>query len=135
MHEVTAAAEKRGADPLAQLTIREAQAILDEELDNLPEKFRAPLLLFYLEGKTRDEAARQLGWSAKLVKSRLEQGRGRRYPHAILSESWMGQPRPEARKDRGQGRYTPGPRSSSNALPAARGSALVTVKDLPQVQV
>jgi RNA polymerase sigma factor (sigma-70 family) len=64
-------------DPLAQLTVREAQAIVDEELTHLPEKYRAPLVLCYLEGKTRDEAARQLGWSAKLVKSRLEQGRER----------------------------------------------------------
>ena len=64
-------------DPLARLTVREAQAIVDEELTHLPEKYRSPLVLCYLEGKTRDEAARQLGWSAKLVKSRLEQGRER----------------------------------------------------------
>jgi RNA polymerase sigma factor (sigma-70 family) len=76
-HDVTTAVEQRAPDPLAQLTVREAQAILDEELAILPEKYRAPLVLCYLEGKTRDEAARLLGWSAKLVKSRLEQGRER----------------------------------------------------------
>ncbi len=70
-------AENRTGDPLAEVTVREAQAILDQELACLPEKYRAPLVLCCLEGKTRDEAARQMGWSAKLVKSRLEQGRER----------------------------------------------------------
>ncbi len=64
-------------DPLAELTVREAQAIVDEELACLPEKYRAPLVLCCLEGKTRDEAGRMLGWTTKLVKSRLEQGRER----------------------------------------------------------
>jgi uncharacterized protein (TIGR03067 family) len=46
-----------------------------EALDRLPEKFRAPLLLCYLEGKTQDEAAKELGWTAGMVKGRLERGR------------------------------------------------------------
>src|SRR5262249_53259091 len=37
--------------------------ILDEELQRMPERLRAPLLLCYLEGRTQDEAARQLSWS------------------------------------------------------------------------
>ncbi len=37
--------------------------VLDEELDRLPQSQRAPLLLCYLQGRTQDEAARQLGWS------------------------------------------------------------------------
>ncbi len=77
MHENRVAVEKHAGDPLADLSVREAQAILDEELARLPEKYREPLVLCCLEGRTRDEAARQLGWSAKLVKSRLEQGRER----------------------------------------------------------
>jgi RNA polymerase sigma factor (sigma-70 family) len=77
LHESRAAVEKHASDPLAELSVREGQAILDEELAHLPEKYRAPLVLCCLEGRTRDEAARQLGWSAKLVKSRLEQGRTR----------------------------------------------------------
>ncbi len=36
---------------------------------------RSPLLLCYLSGLTRDEAARQLGWSLGTLKRRLEQGR------------------------------------------------------------
>jgi RNA polymerase sigma factor (sigma-70 family) len=77
MHESRAVVEEQADDPLSELSVREAQAILDEELLRLPEKYRAPLVLSCMEGRTRDEAARQLGWSSKLVKSRLEQGRER----------------------------------------------------------
>jgi RNA polymerase sigma factor (sigma-70 family) len=55
--------------------VHELQQVLDEELARLPAKYRAPLLLCYLEGKTRDEAAEQLGWSLGAVKGRLERGR------------------------------------------------------------
>jgi RNA polymerase sigma factor (sigma-70 family) len=57
--------------PLDELTVREAQAILDEELARLPAKYQAPLVLCCLQGLARDEAAKQLGWSVDLVKSRL----------------------------------------------------------------
>src|SRR5262245_21964485 len=62
-------------DPLDDLTWREAQAVLDAELALLPERFRAPLVLCCLEGKTRDEAARQLGWTTGTLRGRLERGR------------------------------------------------------------
>src|SRR5438445_3185635 len=52
----------------------ELYRVLDEELHRLSERCRQPLLLCYLEGKTRDEAARQLGWSLRTLQRRLEQG-------------------------------------------------------------
>jgi RND family efflux transporter MFP subunit len=64
-------------DPLARLTAQEAQEILDRELTRLPDKLRLPLVLCYLEGFTRAEAAHHLGWPVTLLKSRLEQGRER----------------------------------------------------------
>src|SRR5437588_298799 len=69
-HEGRAALRTAG-DLLDELSVREARAVLDEELARLPEKYRAPLVLCYLEGKSRDEAAEQLGWPVRLVKSRL----------------------------------------------------------------
>jgi RNA polymerase sigma factor (sigma-70 family) len=75
-HEARAE-RQAGADPLAEVTGRELLSVLDEELQRLPERNRAPLVLCYLEGKTRDEAARELGWSLGTLKRRLEQGRDR----------------------------------------------------------
>jgi RNA polymerase sigma factor (sigma-70 family) len=75
--ESGSASPRPAEDPLAELSVREAHALLGEELARLPEKYRAPLVLCYLQGLTRDEAARRLGWSVKLVKSRLQQGRER----------------------------------------------------------
>src|SRR5262245_29460934 len=57
------------------LSWREASAILHEELNRLPDKLRLPLLLCYLEGKSRDEAGAELGWSVGVVKGALERGR------------------------------------------------------------
>jgi RNA polymerase sigma factor (sigma-70 family) len=62
-------------DPLAEVSGRELCGILDEELGRLPEKYRAPLLLCCLEGLSRDEAARRLGWSQGAMRGRLERGR------------------------------------------------------------
>lgn len=64
-------------DPLTEITVREGQAILDQELAHLPEKYRAPLVLCCLEGMARDEAAQQLGVPLSTLKSRLEQARER----------------------------------------------------------
>ncbi len=57
------------------LSWREACAALHEELDRLPEKYRLPLVLCYLQGLSRDETARQLGWTVQSLKGRLERGR------------------------------------------------------------
>jgi RNA polymerase sigma factor (sigma-70 family) len=55
---------------------REVQAALDEALMALPEKYRAPMVLCYLEARTRDEAANQLGLTLSTLRGRLELGRG-----------------------------------------------------------
>jgi RNA polymerase sigma factor (sigma-70 family) len=66
---------RQAADLLDEVTGRELLAALDEELQKLSEDCRTSLVLCYLEGHTCDQAARQLGWSVRTLKRRLEQGR------------------------------------------------------------
>jgi RNA polymerase sigma factor (sigma-70 family) len=54
--------------------------LLDEELGGLPERYRVPIILCDLEGKTRREVAEQLGWPIGTVSGRLSRGR------ALLAE-------------------------------------------------
>ncbi len=49
--------------------------ILDQELSRLPAKYRSPLVLCYLQGRTHEEAARDLQWPVGTVKGRLARGR------------------------------------------------------------
>jgi RNA polymerase sigma-70 factor (ECF subfamily) len=53
----------------------ELRPMLDQELSRLPDRYRMPLVLCDLEGMTRKEAARQLGWAEGTVSSRLSRGR------------------------------------------------------------
>jgi hypothetical protein len=68
-------APRTAGDSLADVAWRDLRQLLDDELARLPERLRAPLVLCYLEGHTRDEAAQQLGWSLATLKRRLERGR------------------------------------------------------------
>src|SRR5262249_41646335 len=58
--------ERKAAVPVTQepgfeTAWRELHQVLEEELALLPHKYRAPLVLCYLEGKKHEEAARELG--------------------------------------------------------------------------
>jgi RNA polymerase sigma factor (sigma-70 family) len=53
----------------------ELAPVLYEELDRLPEKYRAPIVLCYLESLTHEQAAQQLRWPVGTVRSRLARGR------------------------------------------------------------
>jgi RNA polymerase sigma factor (sigma-70 family) len=51
--------------------------VLHEEIRRLPERYRAPIVLCYLEGLTHEQAAHRLDWPVGTVRSRLARGRDR----------------------------------------------------------
>ena len=55
----------------------ELMAMIHEEIERLPERFRLPLVLCDLEECSHQQAARHLGWPIGTVKSRLARGRAR----------------------------------------------------------
>jgi RNA polymerase sigma-70 factor (ECF subfamily) len=62
-------------EPSVEVERRDLRRVLDDELLQLPEKYRAPVVLCDLEGWTREEAARQLGWPTGSMSRRLDRGR------------------------------------------------------------
>jgi RNA polymerase sigma factor (sigma-70 family) len=67
--------EMATAEPDAGGMEPEMRPILYEELNRLPDKYRVPIVLCYLQGKTNEEAARQLAWPVGTVKGRLTRAR------------------------------------------------------------
>jgi len=53
----------------------EIRPILDRELDGLPEKYRVPLLLHYLQGRTQEEIAHEMGCQPGTISTWLHRGR------------------------------------------------------------
>jgi RNA polymerase sigma factor (sigma-70 family) len=72
-HERAAAAPDR--TPPDETPDAELRAVLDEEMVALPDKYRAPLVLCYLEGLTNEAAAERLGWPPGSMSYRLARGR------------------------------------------------------------
>jgi hypothetical protein len=62
-------------EPLDDVTWQQLRSVLDEEIGRLPEKYRAPIILCYLAGKSHDQAARELGWPRSSLSNRLGRGR------------------------------------------------------------
>jgi len=60
-----------GSDPAAA----DLREVIDQELSRLPEKYRAPVVLCYLEGKTHEEAAQELHWPLGTLKCRVLRAR------------------------------------------------------------
>ena len=58
-----------------ELTNRHLAEVLDRELSRLPDKYRIPIVLCELEGKTHREASEQLGWPIGTVSGRLSRAK------------------------------------------------------------
>jgi RNA polymerase sigma factor (sigma-70 family) len=67
--------EEPGVDDHDGLERDELHAALHEELGRLPEKYRAPLVLCYIEGLPHESVARRLGWPIGTVRVRIARGR------------------------------------------------------------
>ena len=66
----TVASRSDNREPVSDL-----EPLLHEELRRLPAKYRSALILCYFEGRSTEEAARQLGWPIGTLKVRLMRGR------------------------------------------------------------
>lgn len=71
------AASLAGGEPQADGSAADLCPVLDQEIQQLPKKYRTAFLLCYLEGKTNREAAAVLGCPAGTVSSRLAWARQR----------------------------------------------------------
>jgi RNA polymerase sigma factor (sigma-70 family) len=70
-------AARGSATAADDLTWREVREALDAELAALPETYRLPLVLCYLQELDHNEAARRAGCSVGALRGRLERGRER----------------------------------------------------------
>jgi RNA polymerase sigma factor (sigma-70 family) len=89
-------AKEREAPPkeaIDEISHREWQLFWDQELSRLPDKYRLPIVLCDLEGRTQKEAARHMGWREGTLSGRLSRARGllakRLSRHGLLFSSGL----------------------------------------------
>jgi zinc protease len=84
-----------GPGPAEQAVSREEESLVWRALEQIPDGYREPLILFYREGQAVAEVAQALDLSADAVKQRLSRGRNLlRDQVAVLVESALQRSRP-----------------------------------------
>src|SRR5262249_13832151 len=61
----------------SDLVWRDLRPVLDEEINRLPPKYSLPIILCYFEGKTHEQAAREIGCPKGTIDVRLMRARER----------------------------------------------------------
>ena len=90
---------------------RELLPIIHAEIDRLPDRYRAPIALCYLEGLSYEQAAHQLGWPLGTVGSRIARAR------ELCAPGWPG----AGSRRRPRPCRPPGPRGHGGAGRLGRG--------------
>jgi RNA polymerase sigma factor (sigma-70 family) len=70
-------ASAQPSSPGQELERAELRSVIDEEVGRLPDRYRIPLILCYIEGLRHEEVAQRLGCPVGTVESRLSRGRER----------------------------------------------------------
>jgi RNA polymerase sigma factor (sigma-70 family) len=70
-----ARAPQRQPSEADDLSWREVRQVLHEELGGIPQRYREPLVVCYLEGATQQRAAARLGLAERTLRDRLKRGR------------------------------------------------------------
>jgi RNA polymerase sigma factor (sigma-70 family) len=73
--------DRVAADPTEEIAWRDLRPLLDEAIGRLPNSYRIPFVLCYLEGRTNAEAAEALGCPRGTVATRLSRARERLRAH------------------------------------------------------
>ncbi len=116
---------------------RNLRSSLDEEIGRLPEKYRRPLVLCYLEGLTHEEAADRLGCPVGTVRSRMARARDRlrdrlRACHAAVPAGLLAADAAELSSPVPRGLVESTARSAVSSLAGAAGAASSRVLSLTQ---
>ncbi|MBI1918671.1 MAG: sigma-70 family RNA polymerase sigma factor [Planctomycetes bacterium] len=125
--------DRVAADPIEEIAWRDLRPLLDEAIGRLPNSYRVPFVLCYLEGRTNAEAAEALGCPRGTIATRLSRARERLRAHlsrrgltlsagllsALLSREAVAREAVSAALGKSAARAACGPAGGSAPVPAS----------------